>query len=59
MENKSIEELAKEAQREYQKQWRAKNRDKVAAIHHRYWEKKAAALASSKQIEGSDGAKQD
>lgn len=60
MENKkAIEELAKEEQRKYQRQWRAKNRDKVASINRRYWEKKAAELAASKQAGESNGNKND
>lgn len=30
------------ARREYQKAWRAKNKDKVAEAQQRYWQKKAA-----------------
>ncbi len=33
---------AKMAQREYARQWRRKNPEKVRAINRRYWEKKAA-----------------
>lgn len=36
-----LEQRIKEAQREYQRQWRAKNPDKVRAKNRRYWEKKA------------------
>lgn len=44
MDDKTITEIAREAQRKYQREWRAKNKDKVAAINRRYWEKKAAAI---------------
>lgn len=36
-----IRELALEAQREYKREWRAKNKDKIRASNQRYWEKKA------------------
>lgn len=54
MDNKTIEELAREAQRAYQKEWRAKNRDKVAAINRRYWEKKAAEEIARRQMKQND-----
>lgn len=37
----SIEELVREEQREYYRQWRAKNKDKVRENNRRYWEKRA------------------
>lgn len=36
-----IERKAIEARREYQRQWRAANKDKVKANNQRYWEKVA------------------
>lgn len=33
-----------EARRAYQREWRAKNRDKIRASEARYWAKKAAAM---------------
>ena len=38
------DETIKKLQREYLRQWRAKNPDKVKAATRRYWEKKAAQL---------------
>ncbi len=38
----TIEELAKKERREYYRQWRAKNKDKVREKNRRYWERKAA-----------------
>lgn len=35
---------AKEAQREYNRAWRAKNKDRVKAINARYWERKAKKM---------------
>jgi len=36
-----LSEQAKEARREYKRQWQRNNPDKVAAMQERYWEKKA------------------
>ena len=38
---KTIEERAAEARREYYRKWRAENKDKVRAKTKRYWERKA------------------
>lgn len=38
---KQIEEKAKQAQREYGKKWRAKNKDKVKEYNKRFWQKQA------------------
>lgn len=38
------DETIKKLQREYLRQWRAKNPDKVKAANRRYWEKKAAKV---------------
>ncbi|MBO4675183.1 MAG: hypothetical protein J5601_03755 [Elusimicrobiaceae bacterium] len=38
-------EQAKQARREYARQWRLKNPDKVKASIARYWEKKSKAQA--------------
>lgn len=37
---------ARLARREYMRQWRAKNKDKIKANQERYWEKKAKNLNS-------------
>lgn len=34
-----LSESAKQARREYQREWRAKNREKVKEQNRRYWEK--------------------
>lgn len=39
----SEERAAIEARREYQRQWRAANRDRVRVHNERYWKKKGAA----------------
>lgn len=38
----TLEEKAKEERREYFRQWRAKNPDKVRENNRRYWERRAA-----------------
>lgn len=39
--NMNIEDLVKEEKNLYQREWRAKNKDKVRVINKRYWEKRA------------------
>ena len=41
MSEKELREEAAKMRREYQREWRAKNKDKVAASNRRYWERKA------------------
>jgi len=41
-----MEASAKLARREYMRQWRARNKDKVKASQERYWENKAKNLKS-------------
>lgn len=36
-----MDDKAREARKQYMKEWRAKNPDKVKAINERYWAKKA------------------
>ena len=38
----SLSEAALEKRRAYYREWRRKNRERVAANNRRYWEKKAA-----------------
>lgn len=38
---KTIDEAARAERREYYRQWRAANRDKVKEHNRRYWEKRA------------------
>lgn len=38
----SEERAAVEARREYQRKWRAANRDRVRVYNERYWKKKGA-----------------
>lgn len=43
----NLDAAAIQARREYQRQWRAKNPDKVRANNRRYWEKKAREYRES------------
>ena len=49
-----IQQLIRETRAEYYGAWRAKNKDKVAAINRRYWIKKAAARLAERQKERHD-----
>lgn len=51
--NKKLEEIARENEREYQKKWRAANRDKVKEYNKRYWQKRAIKLQQG--AEGDTG----
>ena len=52
---KEISEKAKEAQREYLREWRRKNPDKVREQNRRYWERKAQQMASQGKETEVDG----
>ena len=43
----NLDAAAIQARREYQRQWRAMNPDKVRANNRRYWEKKAQEYRES------------
>lgn len=43
----TLEERARAERREYFRQWRAKNKDKVKENNRRYWEKRAAKKAEA------------
>lgn len=45
----TLEERAAEERREYFRQWRAKNKDKVRENNRRYWERRAAKKAQAEQ----------
>lgn len=44
-----LDEQARRAQREYLREWRRRNPDRVKEANRRYWEKRAARLASEKE----------
>ena len=43
-----LSEEAKQAKRDYERKWRAQNKEKVQAIKKRYWEKKAKKARDEK-----------
>ncbi|MBQ6365440.1 MAG: hypothetical protein IJI61_03405 [Oscillospiraceae bacterium] len=49
MEKNALSDAARKVQRDYKRaymrEWRAKNKDKVAANNRRYWERRAAKVA--------------
>ena len=47
----TLEERAAEERREYFRQWRAKNKDKVRENNRRYWERRAAKKAAEAEQE--------
>lgn len=47
-----LSDKAREAQRAYKREWRAKNKDKVKASNNRYWEKKARAMQEQNEARG-------
>lgn len=48
----TLQERAAEERREYFRQWRAKNKDKVRENNRRYWERRAAKKAQAEQEAG-------
>ena len=54
---KRIEDLVKAEKREYYRQYRAKNKERVNANNRRYWERRA--LERQRQQEESEGKKHD
>lgn len=47
IEDFAVEAARREAQRQYQREWRAKNPDKVREKNRRYWEKKGREFLES------------
>lgn len=47
MATSALDERAAEERREYYRQWRARNKDKVRENNRRYWERKAAKKAEA------------
>lgn len=47
-------EQAKQARREYKREWNRKNRDRVKAAQARYWERRAARSAQDQQQESAE-----
>ena len=50
-----MEELKREARREYIREWRRRNPEKVQAAQERYWAKKAAEIAAKREKPPENG----
>lgn len=44
-----MQSLKKEARREYMREWRKKNPEKLRAVQERYWTRKAAEIAAKRE----------
>lgn len=44
-----MEEQARKAQREYLREWRKRNPEKVRENNRKYWQRRAARLAAEKE----------
>ena len=51
MGEKQLNERALELRREYQREWRRKNKEKVRANNLSYWERKAQKSAQERQVQ--------
>ena len=49
----SLDERAKELRRQYQREWNARNRDKIKAKNERYWQRKAAEAEQREREEAA------
>ncbi len=47
-------DAATEARREYFRQWRAKNKDKVKEYNRKYWEKRASEKLQTREATVND-----
>jgi len=54
MDAQQLLELAKTAQREYKREWRRRNPDKVRKANERYWQKKALEAQKNESEESID-----
>lgn len=51
MDSIKMNDAAREARNQYNREWYAANKEKRAAINKRYWEKRAARLAAEKEVQ--------
>lgn len=51
-----LSEEAKQARKEYRREWRARNKDKVAESNRRYWEKKSQMIPDTHAATDDDEA---
>lgn len=49
------QELKREARREYMREWRKKNPEKLRAAQERYWMKKASEIAAKREKPPENG----
>ena len=49
------QDLKREARREYMREWRKKNPEKLRAAQERYWAKKAAEIAAKREKPPENG----
>ena len=49
-----LSEQARAAQREYKREWRQKNKDRIAEHNKRYWERKAEKMAAENGGKNAD-----
>lgn len=52
---KDMQELKREVRREYMREWRKNNPDKLKAAQERYWLKKAAEIAAKREKPPENG----
>ena len=55
MTQKQLDTLAAEERKEYFREWRSKNKDKVAASNARYWRKRAEQKLKADQKAANNG----
>ncbi len=48
MSNQNLEELAAEVKKNYYKDWRAKNKDRIKQTNADYWKRRAQKLAEER-----------
>lgn len=46
-----MDEMAREAQRQYLREWRKRNPERVREANRRYWQRRAERLAAEKEAE--------
>lgn len=46
-----MDEMAREAQRQYLREWRKRNPERVREANRRYWQRRAERLAAEKEAQ--------
>lgn len=52
----NMEEIVKEEKRQYQREWRAQNKDRVREINQRYWANRVRRKLEAQASQGEEGA---